>query len=141
MTDTQNKTAAAGADMAAFATRKAGNDGIRLSISLPDGTPTDRYLIVRNFRSDAYRAKLAEIRERLAEGGKPTDTQREADRLSLIASLVAGWNFDTDCTQANVEAFLREAQLVAEQVDRVATDDDRFFGKGSSPSSSGSKAS
>ena len=128
------------AEMSAFATRKIGNDGIKLELTLPDGTPTSRYLIVRNYRCDAYRKKLAEIRDRVAENGKPDEQQREADRLALIASLVVGWNFDMDCTPAHVATFLGEAQLVAEQVDRFAMDDERFFGKGSALSTVGSKA-
>ena len=127
------------ADMAAFATRKVSNEGIRLPLALPDGTPSDRYLVIRNYRCDAYRAKLNQIRDRIAEQGKADEDQHQADRVALIASLVAGWNFETPCTPSNVEAFLAEAQLVAEQVDRVAMEDERFFGKGSTPSSDGSK--
>lgn len=136
MTDTQTMSSPA---MSAFATRKTFNDGVRVPLSLPDGTPTDRFLVVRNFRSDAYRAKLAEIRDRIAEGGKPSEAQREADRIALISSLVVDWNFEAECSPANVTAFLADAQIVAEQVDRVAMDDERFFGKGSKPSIDGSK--
>lgn len=139
VTESQNTPVAA--EMSAFATRKTTNAGVTLELKLPDGTPTSRYLVVRNYRCDAYRAKLAEIRDRIAEGGKPDEAQREADRLALIASLVVGWNFDTECTPANVSTFLSEAQLVAEQVDRFAMDDERFFGKGLAASTGGSKAS
>jgi len=127
-------------EMSDFATRKVTNVGVTLQIALPNGTPTSRYLVVRNYRCDAYRAKLAEIRDRIAENGKPDEAQREADRLALIASLVVSWNFDMECTPANVTTFLSEAQLVAEQVDRFAMDDERFFGKGLAPSTGGSKA-
>lgn len=141
MTDKNSPATPVAAEMAAFATRKIGNDGIRLDLKLPDGTPTSRYLVVRNFRSDAYRSKLAEIRDRIAEQGKPTEAQREADRIGLLASLVVGWNFDPPCTPENVSSFLADAQMVAEQVDRFAMDDERFFGAGSTPSTSGPKAS
>ncbi|GAA0911090.1 hypothetical protein GCM10009552_24060 [Rothia nasimurium] len=138
VTDTTHLATVA-ADMAAFATRKVSNEGIRLPLALPDGTPSDRYLVVRNYRCDAYRAKLNQIRDRIAEHGKASDAQHEADRVALISSLISGWNFEMPCTPENVAAFLAEAQLVAEQVDRVAMEDERFFGKGSTPSSDGSK--
>jgi len=139
VTDTKNTPIAA--EMSAFATRKITNGGVTLALTLPDGTPTSRYIVVRNYRCDAYRTKIAEIRDRISENGKPDEAQREADRLALVSSLVVDWNFDMECTPANVATFLSEAQLVAEQVDRFAMDDERFFGKGSAASTDGSKAS
>lgn len=121
----------------AFKTRDRSNEGIKLDLVHPDGSPSDHWMIVRNFRSDAYRKALGKIQNRIAEKGAPDDVQRADDRMDLVASLVAVWSFKTEFTPANVKAFLADAQLVCEQVDRVAMDDERFFGKGSTPSTDG----
>jgi hypothetical protein len=122
-----------------FDVRKAIDDGVKIDLKLPDGSDSGKWLRIRNFRSQAYRDKLDEIGARIAEQGKPDAKQRHADRIALLSSLIAEWNFETKLTPQSAADFLEKAILVREQIDRACLEDDRFFGKGAAASSSGPK--
>lgn len=83
-----------------------------------------------------------DVERRRAEKGEALtydDTQRlEAESR---AALVKAWSFEDECTPDNVKAWLYGAQTVSNQIMVVATQDERFFGKGSPVSTSGPKAS
>lgn len=124
-----------------FKTRDTVNEGVKLPLTRPDGTETEHWVKVRNYRCDAYREALAALQTRIAEKGRPDAAQTRKDRLTLQASLVADWSFDEDCSPKNVKAFLDDAQLVAEAIDAIAVDDARFFGSASTLSTDGPKSS
>lgn len=132
-----------------FYTRDKANEGRRLPLTAPDGSPTDHWLQVRHVWSDAFQdaedASLRHVQEQTLALGKDAAPEalagikREATNR-LLASLVAGWSFDEPCTPEAVAAFLAKAPQIAEQINRVAADAKGFFGSEPRKPSRGSKA-
>ncbi|KZX63182.1 hypothetical protein A3710_17185 [Stutzerimonas frequens] len=122
-----------------FFTRAKANEGERMPLSLPDGTPTDDWLQIRGVDSDEFRRAMDEFRrDRLALASIQDEIERkektEIAQLRLNAALVIGWSLDAEFTEAALLEFLREAPYVAAEVDRFASDRRRFFGKRSTGS-------
>jgi hypothetical protein len=138
--------------MKEFFTREPANEGVKLPLTLPDGTPTEHYISVRGVDSDAFRIAEAEQRRKAVSiASIEDDAARLAaineSRIEMIASLVIGWSFPEDCSKKNILNFLREAPQIADQIDTVAGRRSLFFalkrsdssdlpkGNGSSPQS------
>ena len=122
-----------------FFTRAKANEGERMPLSLPDGTPTDEWLQIRGLDSDEFRRAMDEFRrELLALAAVKDEAERaektEVARLRLNAALVSGWSFEAEFSEASVLEFLRESPYIAAEVDRFASDRRRFFGKRSTGS-------
>lgn len=122
-----------------FFTRAKANEGERMPLSLPDGTPTDEWLLIRGVDSDQFRVALDDFRrELLAIASLKDETEKaeknEQARLKLNAALVIGWSFDAEFSEAALLEFLRESPYIAAEVDRFASDRRRFFGKRSAVS-------
>ena len=122
-----------------FFTRAKANEGGRMPLSLPDGTPTDEWLLIRGVDSDEFRHALDAFRRDLLtyasikdEGEKSEKTEQA--RLRLNAALVIGWSFDAEFSETALLEFLRESPYIAAEVDRFASDRRRFFGKRSTGS-------
>jgi hypothetical protein len=122
-----------------FFTRAKANEGERMPLSLPDGTPTDEWLLIRGVDSDSFQRAMDDFRrEMLALASLKDEAERaektEAARLKLNSALVIGWSLEAEFTEAALLEFLREAPYVAAEVDRFASDRRRFFGKRSTGS-------
>lgn len=122
-----------------FFTRAKANEGERMPLSLPDGTPTDEWLMIRGVDSDQFRHALDEFRRKSLTAASIKDLEEKAEkaeaaRLELNAALVIGWSLDAEFTEAALLEFLREAPYIAAEVDRFASDRRRFFGKRSTGS-------
>ena len=126
--------------MESFFTRERANEGIELSLDLPDGTPTAHKIRIRGVDSDSFRVANAESKRRLVDLAMSKEkatldlTDHENERFRLLASLVVSWTFETPCNPENVVRLLREAPQLAEQIDRLAAKRTLFFRNGS-PSS------
>lgn len=128
-------------DIDSFKTRTRANDGIRINLFHPDGTPSEHWIQVRSVWSDDYQeARMELIRQAVedgrraanAEGDAAVEIRRESERKRravAAASLVAGWSFDLEFTRERVIDFLLEAPQILSHVERIAEDDRRFFGK------------
>ncbi|WP_163836873.1 phage tail assembly chaperone [Spartinivicinus ruber] len=117
--------------MTDFFTREKANTGIKLPLTLPDGTETEHYLVIRGVDSDFYQEAVNETRRLVLLDAKNKNseyTNKEAE-LTILASLVADWSFDEECTPENIKKFLREAPQIAPKIDSVAGDRSLFFGK------------
>lgn len=131
-----------------FHTRARANEGVRLPLYAPDGSPTEHWLQVRHVWSDAFQeandVAVAEVSEAVlaAQGdhAKIAAAKREA-QIKLWAALVAAWSFDEPCTPENVAAWLREAPQIGRVLDKFAADSKRFFGNDSTSSTAGSSQS
>ena len=124
-------------DWQKFATRDVIEAGIKVPLACPDGTPSDDWLVIRNFRSDGFRKVNAEIAARDAQKGTPGFEVQQADAVKRCAALIAGWSFKAECTPENIAKFLADCPTVPEQVFLAATQDKHFFASGATPSSSG----
>jgi len=131
-----------------FHTRARANEGVRLPLYAPDGSPTEHWLQVRHVWSDAFQeandVAVAEVSEAVlaAQGdlAKIAAAKREA-QIKLWTALVAAWSFDEPCTPENVAAWLREAPQIGKVLDKFAADSKRFFGNDSTSSTAGSSQS
>lgn len=122
-----------------FFTRSKANEGEKLPLSLPDGTLTDEWLLIRGVDSDEFRDALDEHRRAiLANAAIKDETERaEQNRLAglkLHCALVVDWSFDAEFTQEAIEEFLQEAPHLAVEVDNFASNRKRFFRKSSTSS-------
>lgn len=117
-----------------FHTREAANNGIEVPLFLPDGTKSEHFLVVRGIDSDEFRQADAETkRNAVLLSGIEGEAERNefiADsKRTLIASLIADWSFEEECTPQNIKSFLKNAPQIADQVDTVAAKRSLFFGK------------
>jgi hypothetical protein len=133
-------------DMTAFYTRDKANEGARLPLSLPDGTKTDDYLIVRGVDSDHFRDADAKAKREIVQAAAIKDEAAKAERLreirtDVLVALVAGWSLADAFTPENVRALLSEAPQIADAVDTFAARRALFFGIGSNSLPSGANAS
>ena len=122
-----------------FFTRAKANEGERMPLSLPDGTPTDEWLLIRGVDSDQFRAALDEFHRELLAVSSLKDAAEKAEktdaaRLKLNSALVIGWSFEEQFSPSSLREFLHEAPHITAEVDRFAGDRRRFFGKGSTGS-------
>ena len=124
-----------------FFTRQKANEGVKLPLDLPDGTPTAHFITVRGVDSDDFRRANTESKRKLVELALDRERatldpkEHEQQRLNVLASLVAGWSFDQPCTFENIITLLREAPNLADQIDRIAAKRHLFFLNGSTNSS------
>ena len=134
--------------MEAFYTRTKANEGRKLPLYAPDGTVTGDWLQVRHVWSDAFRmaeeAGLRSLQEQilgLGENPAPCalDAIKADAKMVLLASLIAGWSFDAECTPEVAAGFLRNAPQIAEQINRFGADSLGFFGDGPRNVKRGSK--
>lgn len=132
-------------DMKKFFTREKASEGIRADLFEPGAKePSGHWLQVRGVDSDEFRQAEVEAkrrqRESIAAGKQPLDTHLDEMRV-LIASLVAGWSFPEECTQAAVIEFFRQAPQVQEVVNQLAAKRELFFKNGSDSSVDSQKPS
>jgi len=130
------------ASLADFNTRDRAEEGTRVDLLLPNGSPSGEWVQVRSYMATVAQQARFDVERRRAEKGDKLsydDTQRlEAESR---AALVKAWSFEDPCTPENVKAWLYNSQTVANQIMVVATQDERFFGQGSPASTDGPKAS
>lgn len=124
--------------MEQFFTRDRANCGRKITLTDPTGKPTDEWLLIRHIWSDAFQlaeeAALREARDMIMAMGEDKDEQALADirrdaKTKLLASLVARWSFDQECTSEAAFQFLYSAPQIAEQIDKVSADGKAFFGE------------
>ena len=122
--------------MGAFNLVKKSNDGVKMPLTLPDGTATDEFIVVRGADSTLFRGAKAKCNRELLKNlkkikddpEKQEKVQTEATR-NLVAALVADWSFPEECNAVNVAKFLADAPQVQEQIDMFADTRTNFFVK------------
>lgn len=102
--------------MKEFFTRSQINEGVRVGLSLPDGTPTQHWIEVKPTLSDFFKSNIIEL------GLSKSLTIEQS-----IACCVSDWSFDEERSIENVAAFLKEAPQIARELDSVASDLQVFF--------------
>lgn len=138
----EKNTGAGKVGMAAFNVVEMSNEGVKLFLHLPDGTKTDEFIVVRGADSKIFRTHQARAnREKVKATQKHNllkkseqdpavlDKQLVAIGRRLVATLVADWSFEAECTEENVAKFLADAPQVQDQIDIFAGDRSNFFTK------------
>ena len=121
-----------------FFTREIANEGRRVDLVHPDGTPSEHWLQIRGMDADAFKIAETGAKREAVEISQIDDDKKRAVaiadvELKTIAALIADWSFDQKCTSKEVVKFLREAPQIAEMVNRYAARRSLFFGKESNP--------
>lgn len=123
--------------MDAFNVTKLSNEGVKLSLMLPDGTPTEEFLVVGGADSKAFRNQVARMNRDMLKIFKRTKEQDPAEfaRLTadsnreLVAALVLDWSFTEPCDKVNICKFLADAPQIQKAVDDFAGIRANFFVK------------
>lgn len=122
-----------------FFTRQKANEGIKLTLTLPNGEDTDHFLMIRGVDSDVFREAEAEAKRNAMQIAALEDKEQRKvamadEKLVLVAALIMDWSFDEECSLENVKHFLKEAPHIADQVDQIAARRTLFFREGLSNS-------
>lgn len=122
-----------------FYTVPKANAGVKMPLTLEDGTDSGHWLLVRGTDSDAFRKarfEAARLVRDIPEGAPEDERAKVMDEaiLTNLVSLVAGWSFSEPATPEAVREFLSNAPQIANAIDRAAADRSRFFGIASEPS-------
>jgi len=139
--DTKTKETAPNVGMEAFFIKDTSEEGVKVDLTLPDGTATGEHLIVRGADSPTFRKALARTnrlkmdlmkRTQGSKGRQALDAGTAAMKEAkigreLVAKLVVGWSFEQDFTQENLLKFLENAPQILEQIDQFAGDRTNFF--------------
>jgi len=123
-----------------FYTRPQANEGKKLPLSLPDGSPSDHYLVILGVDSDEFEFARHKAQQQLVElkvnedlDDKKIFDETKLIKTKLIATLIKDWSFTDDdgkplpCTKDAVVEFLTNAPQIAETVDTIACDRDFFL--------------
>ena len=129
--------------MEKFYTRKKSNDGIKLPLPLPDGSPSGEHLIILGKYSDTFRINEADMKRRAVEtvSKYPNDKKKRDEAMlklevEFLGTLVTGWSFEQEFNKKNIEMFLSEAPQIRDLVDKSIANNALFFGESSTDSSS-----
>lgn len=118
-----------------FYTRDKASKGVKFYLTdMATGKLTDEYLLVRSRWCDEFQeAKELAVQQAFKDAAIENEEEKKAAhkkrKLALIASLIGGWSFDEECKTEDVMEFLAEAVHIPDKVDKLATEDHRFFGK------------
>lgn len=119
--------------MEEFLTRSRANEGVKIQLHTASGELTAHWLLIRGIDSDAFRKEQTRQARQIADIVQLPETEREAaystGKFEMLASLVAGWSFEKECTPEAIKEFLREAPQIADEVDRIASRRTFFFKK------------
>lgn len=120
--------------MDAFFTTDKAEEGIKIPLVTPEGTPTDHWIRIRGVDSEHFREAEARCKRKLVEyltNEKLKDKQKEEKRITeervLTAALVKEWSFDEECTHTNVVKFFNKAPQIQEMVNKVSANRTFFF--------------
>ena len=114
--------------------------GKKLPLTLPDGTPTEHYLIVVSSDAPAARRRLLELSR---EGRDRDEAKLSLDEIYEITSagtlkyrsaLVIGWSFDVPFSTEAVTELLAQNPGLSQEVEALASNRSRFFAPDSTAS-------
>ena len=118
-----------------FVTRPLANEGVKVSLLLPDGSKSDHWLKIRGADSDAYRHGQAELfrlnMQKIQTDGKIEESVKafEEKHTEILASCIAGWSFDEELTCEEAIQFLKDAPKVRDTIEETIRDQNLFLKK------------
>ena len=108
--------------------------GRKLYLSLPDGTPTEHYLLVLGIEAPAAHAAIVESARPLRGIAADLDDDaktalNEQANLQFRSGLVIGWSFAAAHSREAVTELLTNRPEFGPQIERFSNDRRLFFGK------------
>ncbi len=126
-----------------FATRTEANEGKKLYLLLPDGTPTEEYLLVRGVDSDEFRAAktaasraVFELTQEQLKDKAFVHKFDEENEFKQFQAMIVGWSFDEEFTPENLKTLLTESPYIKDRVNNFSANRAEFFKKKPPASSS-----
>lgn len=124
--------------MSRFYTRDGANEGTKIPLHHPDGSPSDDFLIIRSVDSDAFRdaeseAKRDILRSRGIDDIEERKTLASVAGMRMHVALIKDWSFDEECTEENIQIFLTGAPHIKDAIDQMASKRTLFVKKKSKP--------
>ena len=123
-----------------FFTQAAVEEGVKIPLTLADGTETDHWLKVIGVDSElALKAQITRDRKLSIKNkgkskskvSKTITLQEVKETEDLIfetyASLVVDWSFDRECTKENIIELFTNARYISIQVKEAAEDQSNFM--------------
>lgn len=115
-----------------FLTSEKEEGGLRFTISLPDGTPTDAWVVLYGMASNTMKRAYREW-ENLCRKAKSEDEKPDFD--TVLARAIKDWCFEVPCNYENCLKFLRGSSTFKKFVDQTLGNDRLYFLHGQPPSS------
>ncbi|MGV8864107.1 MAG: hypothetical protein ACOH2T_23425 [Pseudomonas sp.] len=116
-----------------FYVKQKAEEGRRVDLSNPDGTPSGHWMVVRSVLSSQYeeafkqisRAALDDVMRIASAGDRAavtlmTKTLGRSRKARLVASLIADWSLDCDCSEQEKTRLLVSAPRLRRQIERVS---------------------
>jgi hypothetical protein len=108
MPEEQMQETKASVNMEAFFTRQKANEGVKLDLSLPDGTPTEHWIRIRGVDSDQFREAQQRMNARMLELSKDPTVKSQAAAVyaqeanRMVGSLIISWSFPEPVNEATI---------------------------------------
>lgn len=107
-------------------TRDSANEGIKIPLTMPDGSETDDFIVIRSIDSDAFRDAEIDGRRAVLRAAEIDDLDErrrlaKESTLNMQVALIKDWSFDEPCTEENIREFLTLAPHIADAIDQLAT--------------------
>lgn len=116
-----------------FYVKKKAEQGRRVDLSSPEGTPSGHWMVIRSVLSSQYEQTFKQISHdalnevmQIAMAGDKSAVAQLSKTLGrnrkarLVASLIADWSFDAECSEQEKIKFLISAPRLRRQIERVS---------------------
>ncbi len=118
--------------MKQFFTKDTANQGRKLELSEPDGTPTKHWLLIASCDSDAFKKARLQLRREILDRvatNKDEKVNEEQERLKLLSISIVGWSLEEELNEKNKLELLTMAPQIADQIDEFVHNRRLFYRK------------
>lgn len=112
-----------------FYTREKHEEGVKVFLTLPDGTETTEFVVIQGSHSKAFRKAQSAYRTKMVEAsaeGKEFDSLVEGAKLT--ASTIKSWSLEDELTEDSALKLLEEAPYLVDLLDSKIFGAKSFFG-------------
>lgn len=115
-----------------FFTRDKANEGVKVPLVTAAGEESEHWFRIRGIDSDNFRIAERDAKRKAIDIAQIGDVQKRAEAIReaeviVIASLVADWSFDEECTVESVTIFLQHAPQIADMINQYSAVKSNFF--------------
>jgi len=136
-------------DLELFSTSELGNAGVKIPLTDVEGNKTEHWIKIVSIDSTQFKKAQSLFRKAMLDTHADEEPDEalfndpeKADRLTteLLASLVVAWSFKNDdgtpyeCSKANVIKVLRDAPVLAQEIDEASAQRRNFIKRSSTKS-------
>ena len=139
-------------DLEGFATAKLAEEGVKIPLTDVEGNETKHWIKIKSTDSISFKKAQSRFRKRIVAihelGDEDSlDSILETEKLSLelLACLVISWSFKNDdgtpykCTKANALKLLKDAPILAQEIDAASARRKNFIKRSLKESSDSQK--